>query len=86
LPTESEWEYAAYSLVGNQPYKDEERITEQKIYPWNGHSLRYPKTGKLQGDFLANFKRGRGDFMGLAPNLNDNACPTSPRSQGQLSK
>lgn len=78
LPTEAEWEYAAYSLVGNQPYKDEERITEQKIYPWNGHSLRYPKTGKLQGKFLANFKRGRGDFMGLAPNLNDNACPTSP--------
>lgn len=43
LPTEAEWEYAAYSLVGNQPYKDEERITEQKIYPWNGHSIRYPK-------------------------------------------
>ena len=77
LPTEAEWEYAAYSLAGNQPYKDEERITEQKIYPWNGHSMRYPKSGKLQGKMLSNFKRGRGDNMGLAPNLNDNAAPTN---------
>lgn len=78
LPTEAEWEYAAYANAGNQPYKDEERITEQKIYPWNGHSMRYPKTGKLQGKMLSNFKRGRGDQMGIAPNLNDNAAPTSP--------
>lgn len=77
LPTEAEWEYAAYSNAGNLPYKDEERITEQKIYPWNGHSMRFPKTGKLQGKMLSNFKRGRGDDMGLAPNLNDNAAPTN---------
>lgn len=77
LPTEAEWEYAAYSNAGNQPYKDEERITEQKIYPWNGHSMRFPKSGKLQGKMLSNFKRGRGDDMGLAPNLNDNAAPTN---------
>jgi sulfatase modifying factor 1 len=77
LPTEAEWEYAAYANIGNQPYKDEERITEQKIYPWNGHSMRYPKSGKLQGKMLSNYKRGRGDLMGIAPNTNDNASPTS---------
>lgn len=77
LPTEAEWEYAAYSLPGNQPFKDEERITEQKIYPWNGFSLRYPKSGKYQGKFLANFKRGRGDNMGIAPNLNDDGSITT---------
>lgn len=77
LPTEAEWEFAAYSLRGNLPYKDEERFTDQKIYPWNGFSLRYPKSGKLQGKFLANFKRGRGDNMGIAGNLNDDGAITT---------
>jgi gliding motility-associated lipoprotein GldJ len=77
LPTESEWEYAAYSLIGNQPYKDEERFTDQNIYPWKGFSMRYPKTGKDQGRMLANFKRGRGDNMGIAGHLNDNAAVTA---------
>jgi len=36
LPTEAEWEFAALALAGNQPYPDEERITDRKIYPWNG--------------------------------------------------
>lgn len=78
LPTESEWEYAAYGLIGNQPYGDEERFTDKRVYPWNGTSLRYPKTGGWQGKMLANFKRGRGDYMGLAGNLNDNASVTAP--------
>jgi len=34
LPTEAEWEYAALGLIGNTVY---ERVTERKIYPWNGH-------------------------------------------------
>lgn len=78
LPTEAEWEYAALALLGNQPYGSEERITDRRIYPWDGTSLRYPKGGAWQGKMLANFKRGRGDYMGLAGNLNDNASITAP--------
>lgn len=78
LPTEAEWEYAALALKGNQPYGDEERITDRRIYPWNGTSLRYPKGGGWQGQFLANFKRDKGDNMGLAGHLNDNASVTAP--------
>lgn len=78
LPTEAEWEYAALALVGNQPYGNEERITDRRIYPWDGTSLRYPKGGAWQGKMLANFKRGRGDYMGVAGNLNDNASITAP--------
>lgn len=78
LPTEAEWEYAALALIGNQPANSEERITDRRIYPWNGTSTRYPKSGAWQGQFLANFKRGRGDNMGMAGNLNDNADITAP--------
>jgi gliding motility-associated lipoprotein GldJ len=78
LPTEAEWEYAALGLIGNQPATTEERITDRRIYPWNGTSTRYPKSGMWQGQFLANFKRGRGDNMGLAGKLNDNADITAP--------
>lgn len=77
LPTEAEWEFAAKALIGNLPYKDEERFTDQRIYPWNGNSTRYPKVGSWQGDFLANYKRGRGDNMGVAGNQNDNADVTA---------
>jgi len=78
LPTEAEWEYAALALIGNQPVVGEERITDRRIYPWNGTSTRYPKSGMWQGTFLANFKRGRGDNMGTAGKLNDKADITSP--------
>jgi len=78
LPTEAEWEYAALGLIGNQPASSEERITDRRIYPWNGTSTRYPKSGQWQGEFLANFKRGRGDNMGISGKLNDNADITAP--------
>lgn len=78
LPTEAEWEYAAIALLGNQPYPDEERVTDRRIYPWNGTSVRYPKGGGWQGSILANFMRGKGDYMGMAGKLNDNAEITSP--------
>ena len=78
LPTEAEWEYSALGLRGNQPAEGEERITDRRIYPWNGTSVRYPKSGRWQGEFLANFKRGRGDNMGVAGKLNDNADITAP--------
>ena len=74
LPTEAEWEYAAQALVGTQ-WLDENQ-THQRIYPWDGHALRN-RYGKEMGFFLANFKRGRGDYAGIAGKLNDGAMITS---------
>ena len=73
LPTEAQWEYAALALQGNQAETGDELITDRRIYPWNGTSARYKKHNKNQGDIQANFKRGRGDYMGMAGALNDNA-------------
>ncbi|MDL2326994.1 SUMF1/EgtB/PvdO family nonheme iron enzyme, partial [Bacteroidales bacterium OttesenSCG-928-A14] len=67
LPTEAEWEYAAYGLLGNTVG---ERVLERKVYPWNGHHFRVDNN-KYQGDIPANVRRGRGDYMGLATHLND---------------
>lgn len=74
LPTEAEWEYAALALIGNSI---DERLYTRRIYPWNGHYLRND-TREFMGYFNANFQRGRGDLMGIAGYLNDNAAPTSP--------
>lgn len=74
LPTEAEWEYAAQALIGTQ-WLDENQ-THQRVYPWDGHALRNPY-GKNQGYFLANFKRGRGDYAGIAGKLNDGALITA---------
>ena len=78
LPTEAEWEYAALALIGKQANTKDERITERRIYPWDGNSLRYQRRNKYQGEMLANFKRGRGDYMGMAGRLNDKASITCP--------
>ncbi len=74
LPTEAEWEYAAYGLIGNTI---DELIVERKLYPWNGHAVRNSDE-KYIGQILANFKRGRGDNIGVAAKLNDNADITAP--------
>lgn len=76
LPTEAEWEYAALAIISTGD--DEERFTDRKIYPWKGASLRDQKHGKWHGEMLANFKRGNGDYMGIAGHLNDNAEITAP--------
>ena len=73
LPTEAEWEFAALGYVGNT---NEENVSDRKIYPWNGSSLRNSNKNN-QGEIMANFKRGRGDNMGVAGNLNDNADITT---------
>ncbi len=78
LPTEAEWEYAALALIGKQEGTKDERITDRRIYPWDGQTVRYKKHNKYQGEILANFKKGRGDYMGMAGKLNDNASITSP--------
>ena len=69
LPTEAEWEYAALGLIENTLY---ERISQRKTYPWNGNYIRTADK-KYYGNFVANFKRGRGDYMGVAGALNDGA-------------
>ncbi len=78
LPTEAEWEYAALALQGNQPTSEDEVYLDRRFFPWNGNTARYKKRTKNQGRILANFKRGRGDYMGLAGNLNDNASFCAP--------
>lgn len=73
LPSEAEWEYSAQALIGNQ-WLDENQ-THKRLYPWDGHALRNPY-GREMGMFLANFKRGRGDYAGIAGKLNDGAMIT----------
>jgi len=72
LPTEAEWEYAALALIGNT--KDQ-NIEEKKIYPWNGLGIASAKK-RTRGLILANFKRSRGDYMGVGGALNDKAAFT----------
>jgi sulfatase modifying factor 1 len=74
LPTEAEWEYAAQALVGTQEVGNENQEVK-RIYPWDGRSTRNAH-GSKQGQFLANFKRGRGDYAGIAGSLNDGAMIT----------
>jgi sulfatase modifying factor 1 len=74
LPTEAEWEFASLSLIGNTVF---ENVNERKLYPWNGHGVRNSED-KWQGEMLANFKRGRGDNMGVSGRLNDNGDITTP--------
>ncbi|MDX1652751.1 MAG: SUMF1/EgtB/PvdO family nonheme iron enzyme [Brumimicrobium sp.] len=77
LPTEAEWEFAYYGLIGNLDGEGSEVITERRIYPWNGHYVRQ-ENEEFQGKIRANFVRGRGDYMGVAGNLNDGADVTAP--------
>jgi len=74
LPTEAEWEYAAYSLLGNTIG---ERIMDRRIYPWNGAGTRNPDE-KFLGQFMANYQRSSGDMMGTAGALNDAGDITTP--------
>ncbi len=74
LPTEAEWEHAALGYIGNNIGENHDN---RKIYPWNGSGLRND-TKKNQGQIMANFKRGRGDNMGVAGSLNDDADITAP--------
>ena len=74
LPTEAEWEHAALGYIGNNIGENHDN---RKIYPWNGSGLRND-TKKNQGQIMANFKRGRGDNMGVAGSLNDEADITAP--------
>lgn len=75
LPTEAEWEYAALGLIGNLD-PNSENIDERRIYPWDGHYVRYDEE-QFQGTIQANFVRGTGDHMGVTGALNDGADATT---------
>ncbi|MFI5220957.1 MAG: SUMF1/EgtB/PvdO family nonheme iron enzyme [Bacteroidia bacterium] len=74
LPTEAEWEYAAY---GYQSPDYNENIDVKRIYPWDGLTLRRLEPEKERGRMYANYMRGRGDAAGVSGNLNDNAFYTT---------
>jgi gliding motility-associated lipoprotein GldJ len=74
LPTEAEWEYAAIGLIGNTQH---EMTTDRKVYPWNGDGLRTDNK-RYMGAFMANFKRGSGDYMGVAESPNDGSALPAP--------
>ena len=77
LPTEAEWEFAYYGLIGNLDQGGSENISDRRYYPWNGHYVRQDGA-EFTGAIRANFVRGRGDYMGVAGNLNDGADVTAP--------
>lgn len=87
LPNEAEWEYAAYGYIAQNvdrkagKKRGEELISNRQVYAWkdDGYdNLRYTNKGSYQGAFMANFKRGNGDYMGIAGGLNDNAATPAP--------
>ncbi len=74
LPTEAEWEFAAYAPIAGE----DGLTTEGKIYPWSGYHPRDLGETKTKGILQANFVRGRGDLMGVSGALNDAYITTAP--------
>jgi len=73
LPTEAEWEFAAYAPVAGA-----DGVTEEgKVYPWSGYHPR-EASAKTINQLAANFVRGRGDMMGVSGALNDGHVVTAP--------
>jgi formylglycine-generating enzyme required for sulfatase activity len=87
LPTEAEWEYAALGYINQNPNvktkegkRGEELIMNKQVYSWshNVNGMRDNRYGSWQGKYMANFKRGNGDYMGIAGGLNDNSAIPGP--------
>jgi gliding motility-associated lipoprotein GldJ len=87
LPTEAEWEYAALGYINQNPNvktreskRGEELIMNKQVYSWshNINGMRDNRYGSWQGKYMANFKRGTGDYMGIAGGLNDNSSIPGP--------
>lgn len=70
LPTEAEWEYAALALPADREYN------EYKGKPIVQNELR-GKKGRDRGQYMANFKVGRGDYSGIGGFGNDGSAITS---------
>lgn len=70
LPTEVEWEYAALALPGDREYN------EYQGKPVVQNELR-GKKGRDRGQYMANYKVGRGDYSGIGGFGNDGADITS---------
>lgn len=70
LPTEVEWEYAALALPGDREYN------QYQGKPVVQNELRGEK-GRARGQYMANFKVGRGDYSGIGGYGNDGADITS---------
>lgn len=62
LPTEMEWEFAAKALVEKREYNT---IKGRKKFAWSGKYARN-KNKRFQGDRLANFKIGKGNYSGVS--------------------
>ena len=73
LPTEIEWEYAAFAPIAGV----EGMPVEGRIYPWSGYHPR-DISEENSSKMLANFVRGRGDMMGVAGAANDGYVLTAP--------
>ena len=73
LPTEAEWEFAAFAPVAGT----DGLTIEGKVYPWSGYHPR--DLSKKNMDMMqANFIRGKGDMMGVSGMLNDGYVITNP--------
>jgi len=73
LPTEAEWEHAARGMT----LQDNDIVqASQRIYAWDGLSLR-GQEGRYEGKFLANFKRGPGNYKGVAGENDSNGATSS---------
>lgn len=70
LPTEAEWEYTALGLAGNREFN------QYKGKEVAQNNFRVVK-GKDKGQYLDNFKQGRGDYSGIGGFANDGSAITN---------
>ncbi|MDO5509666.1 MAG: gliding motility lipoprotein GldJ [Weeksellaceae bacterium] len=70
LPTEAEWEFAALALTDDREYN----LYQEKQVA--GYNIRKER-GRNRGDFIDNFKRGRGDYSGIGGWGNDGSAITN---------